>query len=65
VLPFHEANIRLCLGEVDRAIELLEEDAEQRSWLSRLLGVAPGLDPIRAHPRFQALLAAVRRGPDS
>jgi serine/threonine-protein kinase len=61
--PFHEAGIRLGLGEFDRAIELLEEDADRRSWFSRLFGVLPALDPVRDHPRFQALLARVRGGP--
>jgi serine/threonine protein kinase len=61
-LPFHEAGIRLGLGEFDRAIALLEEDADRRTWFSRLLGVLPSLDPIRDHPRFQALLARVRSG---
>jgi adenylate cyclase len=60
--PFHEAGIRLGLGEFDRAIELLEEDADRRSWFSRLFGVLPALDPVREHPRFQALLARVRGG---
>jgi serine/threonine-protein kinase len=62
VLPFHEAGIRIGLGEYDKAIELLEQDADRRSWFSRLLGVAPGLDELRSLPRFQALLARVRRG---
>lgn len=63
VLPFHEAGIRVGLGEYDQAIELLEQDADRRSWFSRLLGVSPGLDELRSLPRFQALLARVRRGP--
>lgn len=61
VLPFHEAGIRIGLREFEKAIELLEQDADRRSWFSRLLGVEPGLDELRASPRFHALLA--RAGP--
>lgn len=59
VLPFHHALIHLNLGAVERAITLLEEDADRRSWFSRILGVEPFFDEVRDHPRFQALLARV------
>jgi serine/threonine-protein kinase len=59
VLPFHHALIHLNLGAVERAITLLEEDADRRSWFSRILGVHPFFDEVREHPRFQALLARV------
>ncbi|MGH7574270.1 MAG: hypothetical protein ACREM1_03950 [Longimicrobiales bacterium] len=61
-LPFHEALIRLALGDVERALTLLEEDADRRTWFSRILGVEPLVDPLRDHPRFRALLARVRTG---
>jgi serine/threonine-protein kinase len=61
VLPFHEAMVHLGLRDYDTAIALLEDDADRRTWFSRILGVAPELDELRQHPRFQALLARVRR----
>jgi serine/threonine-protein kinase len=59
VFPFHEALIRLNLGEVESGITRLEEDVDRRTWYSRIMGVEPLLDPARGHPRFQALLERV------
>jgi serine/threonine-protein kinase len=59
VTPFHKAAIHAALGEHDRALDLLEEAAEQPSWQMRLLKVTPTWDPLRQNPRFQALLTTV------
>jgi serine/threonine-protein kinase len=57
--PFHRGLIHLGMGDVERAITLFEEDADRRTWFSRVLKVDPGFDSIRDHPRFQALLERV------
>lgn len=59
VSPFHKAAIHVALGEHDRAIELLQQAAEEPTWQMRLLKVSPGLEPLHTDPRFQALLAKV------
>jgi serine/threonine-protein kinase len=59
VSPFLRAGIYLALGEKGRSLDLLEQSVAERSWFVRLFKVNPGLDPFRAHPRFEALLKQV------
>lgn len=56
VSSFAEAVIRVGLGEYDRALDLLERAVDERTWQVRMLKVEPVFDPLRAEPRFQALL---------
>lgn len=60
-LPFHEAIVRIALGEHDRAVGLLEQDVDRRTWFSRMIAVAPVLDPVREHAGFQELRRRVAR----
>ncbi len=53
---FGKALIHIGLGEHDRALNLLEQAAEERTWHLGMLKVEPILDPLRGEPRFQALL---------
>ncbi len=51
------AQILAHFGELDRAVDILEEELPAPSWLSvPLLTIDPIWDPLRNHPRFQALL---------
>jgi TolB-like protein/DNA-binding SARP family transcriptional activator/Flp pilus assembly protein TadD len=59
VSAFHRAPIHVGLGEHDRAIDVLEQAADERIGLIRLLKVEPIFDPVRSQPRFQALLEKV------
>lgn len=65
VSSFHKSIIHVALGEHERAIDLLELAARERTWLVRLLHVEPNLDPLRGHPRFQALLRRVGLAEDA
>jgi serine/threonine-protein kinase len=57
VSSFHLAVLHLGLGEKEHALELLETAVDQRTTaLIVYLGVDPVFDPLRRHPRFQALL---------
>jgi TolB-like protein/tetratricopeptide (TPR) repeat protein/tRNA A-37 threonylcarbamoyl transferase component Bud32 len=47
------------LGETDAALDWLEAACDERSGSVRYLKVEPRLDPVRSHPRFQALLGRV------
>jgi Tol biopolymer transport system component/TolB-like protein len=47
----------LALGQTERAIDLLEQAVADRDWRACWLAVCPDLDPLRSHPRFQALLS--------
>ena len=48
--------LRLALEETDAALDALDEAAERRDGLLVWLLVDPLFDPLRDHPRFQALL---------
>jgi hypothetical protein len=58
-LAFQKAAVHLSLGERDQALDRLEESAERENWQIRLIGVEPTFDPLRADPRFHALLRKV------
>lgn len=51
------AVVELGLGQVDDAVAYAEQGAENRELSAALFGVHPLYDPLRAHPRFRALLA--------
>jgi serine/threonine-protein kinase len=57
VSPYHIAYIHTGLGELDRAMDLLERAYEERA--GSLYGVKGSFlfEPLRWHPRFRALLA--------
>ena len=60
VSPVAFATINLGLGDVDRALDWTERAREhRRGWLA-YLKVNPLLDPMRGHPRFEALIEAMR-----
>ncbi len=57
VSPYHLAYVYTGLGEMDRAMDLLEQAYDERA--GSLYGVKGSFlfVPLRGHPRFQALLA--------
>lgn len=50
----------LGLGDKDQALNWLEKAYVQHSTIMTALKVEPALDPLRADPRFQSILARVR-----
>lgn len=50
------AAVHLGLGEIERALDWLETAYADRNWQMAFLGVEPIFDPLRDHPRFQALI---------
>jgi serine/threonine-protein kinase len=59
VSPVAFATIQLGLGDIDSAIDWTERAfADRRGWLA-YLGVNPVVDPMRGHPRFDALVQRV------
>jgi serine/threonine protein kinase/Flp pilus assembly protein TadD len=60
VSPVAFATLHIGLGQVERALDWAERAYEERrGWLS-YLDVNPLLDPLRGHPRFEALAARMR-----
>ncbi len=56
ISPVRIAQLYLVLGETDRAFEWLQTAYDTRSDHLLSLNVSPVWDPVRADPRFQALL---------
>ncbi len=59
VQPYTLALVHIGLGEEGAALDLLERAVRDRTDEVMLLGVDPAVDPLRRHPRFQALLRAL------
>jgi hypothetical protein len=49
----------LRLGDYDRGIEWLEKAYQERAIRLICAAVEPAFDPVRNHPRFNALLARI------
>jgi Flp pilus assembly protein TadD len=56
VYPFDVAFVHIGLGEYEEAIDQLEIAYQQRNSQLHYLTVGGAFDPLREHPRFQALL---------
>jgi len=56
VSPYERARVRVGLGEPDRALELLERAYDAGTSALALVAVDPAFAPLRAEPRFRALL---------
>jgi tetratricopeptide (TPR) repeat protein len=50
------ANIYIGLGEHERAIRMIEKEYDAKGWYMLMLKQSPVHDPLRSHPRFQALI---------
>ena len=42
-------------GDTERALDLLDNSVQSRTWFEN----DPDLDPLRGHPRFKAIVAAL------
>jgi len=60
ISPYHLAFVYVGLGELDRAIDLLERAFEARTGAVYSLKGSMLLAPLRTHPRFQALLKRIK-----
>jgi hypothetical protein len=63
VPPSSFASIYFGLGEIDRGFDWLEKAVDERDGLIVHIHVDPGYDPLRSHPRFQALLRKMNLEP--
>ncbi len=59
MVHFACASMHAKLGHVERALDYLERVVEARMSVAVFMGVDDYLDPLRGHPRFQALIAKV------
>jgi serine/threonine protein kinase/tetratricopeptide (TPR) repeat protein len=56
ISPYGIASIHACLGEIDESLTWLERAYSEHDQTLVWLKVHPRLEPLRGHPRFQALL---------
>jgi serine/threonine-protein kinase len=54
------AVLHMGLGENERALDWLEKACDQRELSVCTIGAHPLYDPLRTHPRFQAILRRLR-----
>jgi TolB-like protein/DNA-binding winged helix-turn-helix (wHTH) protein/Tfp pilus assembly protein PilF len=59
ISPFLIASFHTGLGNFEQALDWLEKAFDERAANVVFIGVDPSFDPLRAHPRFQALLARI------
>ena len=60
VPPVDLALLQIALGNHEAALGWLETGLREHSHFMELLAVLPAVDPLRGHPRFQAILQAMR-----
>jgi serine/threonine-protein kinase len=60
VSSFGFAIVYICLGDFDKAFELIEESYQKREPALVYVQAEPSYDPIREDPRYRALLAKMR-----
>jgi tetratricopeptide (TPR) repeat protein len=60
VSPVELATVSVALGQLEQAVEWCELAAEEKRGWVMYLGVHPVVDPLRQHPRFQALVRKLR-----
>ena len=54
--PCQRAFIHVSIGENEKAIELLEQAFEEKSWFLIFMKIEHWYDPLRSDPRFQRLI---------
>jgi TolB-like protein/DNA-binding winged helix-turn-helix (wHTH) protein len=59
ISPYQIAAYQVMLGKPDEALRRLEEAVEQRAGMMVFLATDPVMDPLRAQPRFEAVLRKV------
>ena len=50
------ATVYVGLGEQEKAVRFMEKEYDARGWYLLLIKHGPQFDPLRSHPRFQALV---------
>ena len=65
VSPVAFATLFIGLGDVERALDWAERACEEHRGWPLYFRVNPVVDPLRGHPRFEALLRAIRPMPSS
>ena len=63
VSPYHFAYVYTGLGEHDRALDFLEQAVEERTGATYSIKGSFLFKPLRGHPRFRALIRAMRLEP--
>lgn len=56
------SQIQLGLGQTDAALDWLERAADERHMGYYMPSIDPHYEPVRAHPRFRAILRRIHLG---
>ena len=59
VLAIDLATVYIVLGRTDDALDALDRAQREREYSVALIGKSPVFDPLRDHPRFQALIKEI------
>ena len=65
VLSYEMAELAAQTGDVRGGLDWLERACQDSDFMIMTIRVAPNLDPLRAHPRFQAMLGRSCRVPSA
>ena len=58
--PFAAGQVHIALGNIDQALEAVQQMLEERTFTSSFLEWAPTMDPLRSESRFTAMLAQLK-----
>jgi tetratricopeptide (TPR) repeat protein len=63
VSAYNIGTLYMGIGDIDKAFDWLEKAVDQHATYVLMIPTLPGFDPLRTHPRYQALLRKMNLHP--